>query len=147
MDRCKQYTTFRKSFEAEILLYETLKQVDVVKGHFRFKCPCGGRDHYATSEMTSDVLHCYFTGRQWLVDINPARNILAEEREYFVLMDKHQSHLGKLYSPSEAFRLWSEQGVPWEMLESTDERKLAELVESHRQTSKAKKPLSVLFSA
>ena len=138
------YGLFRGAFEGSINV-ESLKLIDRIGLTSRYRCPCGGKDHFATctdicrSEL-SDVLHCYYTGKQWLIDRDAARIIKGEEESFFALLKKHEDKAGKWCEPAEAFRLWSEQGVPWEMLQCTDERSLALMVDEHREKSR-KKPM------
>ena len=78
-----------------------------------YKCPCGGRDHYASRSTVevdrghwpSEILNCYETGKQWLVRHPDVPGIIrGEEEKYLKLLERAPAIVAKVV----AQRGWSD---------------------------------------
>lgn len=136
---------YKAAFSGSISLQE-LRGVQHAKpgdSHRYFKCPCGGTDHYAScaiefgglSSSPASVLHCYENGIQWMVKVDAAGIIAAEEQRFNEMLERHADVIGSRVSAAEAFRLHSERGVPVEMLHCEDVAGFDRLMEQHRAAS------------
>ena len=130
-----------------VIPLESLKYVGPVPpDHIGYRCPCGGMDHVATRRHSvqeegscspSDVLNCYEHGRRWSIDTNAMRIIASEEESFGRLLDRHADKIGKKTSASESFRLYTEQGVPVELLDVDDQEEYDRLFMEHQRVSRA----------
>lgn len=137
---------YKSAFSGTVLLSSLIFSHDG-GSHSYFRCPCGGSGHYASrssdfntgkSVTASPVLHCWETGQQWLIENDIEEIIRREEDSYGKLLDKHASLAGKSVDAKDAFRLWSEQGAPIDVLDITEPEEFNRLVEDHRKKSRKK---------
>ncbi len=101
LDRREIADRLRRSFKGSICL-TGIKEVRAEGQYLFYVCPCGGKDHWATRcrdvseppmfpEGLSRVLHCWETGKQWLIVESwefTATIIHREERRYHALLDR-----------------------------------------------------------
>jgi hypothetical protein len=129
-------------------------------GHRYFACPfCGGSDHRASISVEAALemrpLHCHVSGRMGWVDVRQGEYIRGvirdEESEVFEKIQRWGEFAAKLersrqtLSAHEAFRLWSEQGCPLEMIEDycDDPAELHRLAADHSDVSRGNQPRRV----
>ncbi len=101
LDRREISDRLRRSFEGSICL-TGIKEARAEGQYLFYVCPCGGKDHWATRcrdvseppmfpDGLSRVLHCWETGKQWLIVESwefTAGIIHREERKYIELLDR-----------------------------------------------------------
>ncbi len=143
---------FRAAFDGIFRLSE-LKPLpasfcDFGRTHALFACPCGAKGHAATmagdfdtgkSFTASPVLHCWETGRQWMVEKDVQTIIQREEEVFMRLMERfdREGLCGKNVTAVEAFRLHTERGCPSELLNVDSYEEFDRLMEEHRKISRA----------
>lgn len=148
MTRDEIYKRVQEYASGFLTLTEIGPEIKRDNGYIWYKCPCGGKDHYGgrvlqlvKSEWVSGfVVNCFIHNRVYHIKDEPNRiaNIIRQEEESFnKLMDKFEKLgiLGKSVTAKEAFRLYTEQGCPVEMLEVDDMKEYDKLFEEHRSKS------------
>ena len=153
MDRAELYRRWY-SAQAGIVKAEDLRLVREDAAWWYYRCPCGGTDHVAMRRkpelvVTCDgyswteagAVACCFPGRAtYLIDDDVARIIREEEERFDVLIARHEADgvLGKRVSAAEAYRLYTEQGCPPDLLDIEDSAAFDALVARHKATSRRK---------
>jgi hypothetical protein len=128
-------------------------------GHRYFACPfCGpDADHRASISVEAALemrpLHCHVSGRMGWVDVRQGeyiRSVIREEEEQvFAKVQRWGAFVadlgGRRLSADEAFRLWSEQGCPLEMIEDLcdEPAELHRLAADHSDVSRGSQPRRV----
>lgn len=146
MDRLELLHRYKAGFEGQI----NLSDLRLVKEDSRYKyyvCPsCEFGQHYAVLPQpitiglewyVPNILHCYHTGTQWMVNTDIENIITKEEAAFNKLLMKADAYKDRVFTGQEAFYLHTTRGIPIECLNCSDFQEYDKLMEEHRKTSRA----------
>lgn len=144
---------YRRGFAGSIRRQELVEAGTITANgvvYEAFVCPaCGkGCGHVATRRSgfradgpfrpaeSSDVLHCWETGQRWLIRTSIPDTISEEEHRFAAILDEWSGRAGERVSAADAFRWYTERGVPPELFEVDNYQEFDRLMHAHSEKSR-----------